>query len=124
MAKALHQLEYDTRTSPRRPAKVDVFIYRNSLPVAVGRIREVSASGAYIATNPERFRLTASQGPIELELSLGDRESRRAYRLYAEITRRGIDGIGVRFTDSRPSRVVERLLAEVERNDPFAHGMQ
>ncbi len=100
----------EQRLTERRPAALEVLVYRNKVPVLTGVTRNVGTSGMFISTSapnelPERSF-------VEVEFDLEENDEVRKCRVPGWVARRLGEGIGVTFVtlDSRGRRDLQRLL--------------
>ncbi|MCW9057320.1 MAG: PilZ domain-containing protein [Gammaproteobacteria bacterium] len=100
------------RYATRVPRRINTLIYRQGLPVQVGRTRDISREGAFLETGQ-------LQGPLpdclELEFLPG-MESVERFRLKAIVVHRHTAGIGIEFAWLDPR--AEQGLRECLRHSP------
>lgn len=82
------------RLSKRVEGKLGLLIYKRSMPVATGQIRDASRLGLFIATDCNDVQLNQT---IEIEFRLPDREENRSRKLKAHVVRKTSNGLGVDF---------------------------
>jgi hypothetical protein len=97
----------ENRRSQRIPVMIKLLLFKNGLPVAIGRTRNVSSGGLFVQTD---YVDLGSNGTVEMEL-LSNRWTRVAGRSKHRgfITHLGSDGFGVRFED--PDKAERGALA-------------
>jgi hypothetical protein len=100
------------RYATRVPRRINMLIYRQGLPVQVGRTRDISSEGAFVETGQ-------LQGPLpdclELEFLPG-MESVERFRLKALVVHRDLRGIGIEFAVLDPR--AEQGLRDCLRYSP------
>lgn len=101
------------RYSPRLHADLKVLIYLRSLPVAIGRLRNLSRGGLFIASD---YGNIAHNQPVEIEF-LGVGSSADAHRrCRAMVAHTAFNGFGLAVDDSCP--VSCDLLESLTRGHP------
>jgi hypothetical protein len=86
----------ENRFKERRPLHLDVVIYRNHIPVAVGKTRDIGTGGMGIVsdiTNIKDYSL------LEVEIGVNHSSRRAYYRLSGLVTHHGNNSFGITFTD-------------------------
>jgi hypothetical protein len=81
------------RYATRLPLRINVLIYRQGLPVQVGRTRDISAEGAFVEAGPFHGPLP---GCLDLEFLPGQEGCER-FRLKALVVHRNQNGFGIEF---------------------------
>lgn len=101
------------RWHTRQPVEVDVFIYRHSLPLGIGRTCDLSREGVYLRSATD---LPGVQSGQSLEVGIPSRKGGfcRWVRIPAEVRHRARDGLGLMFVtyDDEKLQVIESLLAD------------
>ena len=98
------------RYSKRVALDIQTLIYKSGLPVAIGRVRNMSRHGMFLACETSHIAL---HQPLEIELLLQGRRSERATRFKCYVARKETNGIALSlFDDSQPvyARQVESLM--------------
>lgn len=99
------------RTHRRIPVKLKLLLYKDGLPVAVGRTRDVSKAGLFVQTDYTDF---GPQQSLEVELLSSHWARVGAQRHWAFIAHNAQDGIGLRF-DSKHAEDYMAAAGAVER---------
>jgi hypothetical protein len=81
------------RYATRVPLRINVLIYRQGLPVQVGRTRDISAEGAFVETGSFHGQLPDC---LDLEFLPGQ-EGYERFRLKALVVHRNQSGFGLEF---------------------------
>lgn len=84
------------RYSRRRPADFKAVIYRNDMPVALGRVRNLGGGGLFIESY---FGELSVNQPLEIEIFSADNDFRNN-RLRAIVVHRTGDGFGAEVEES------------------------
>ena len=100
------------RWGHRVPLDFPVQVFLNPGPKLIGRIRNVSVSGAFIGTT-DRFALWV---PLEIALLPPNGLPPALERVSAHVTRRTRDGIGIEWCELAPAPV-RLLLADAPGDD-------
>ena len=101
--------DIDRRWSSRKPLRLDVLVYRDRVPVAVGTTRNIGLEGMFLETGRQRF---SNQTLLEVAFPVKvDREEQR-FRVPAVVVNASTAGMGLTFTafDQKLFRALERLL--------------
>lgn len=99
------------RFNQRLPLNMDVVIFRNHIPIAVGKIRDISSNGMGIESeigNLKRFCL------LEVEVSVNQSPKLAYHRISGVVVHHGSNGFGLLFKDLSASDkdVVQQLMLE------------
>ncbi|WP_455210798.1 PilZ domain-containing protein [Kaarinaea lacus] len=99
------------RFKHRKPLQLDVVIYKNHVPIAVGKTRDISSDGMGIdskITNIKKYSL------LEVELGVNDSSSTVYHRLSGLVVHHQTDGFGILFTQLNPddSTLLNQLMIE------------
>lgn len=100
------------RYATRFPRRINTLIYRQGLPVQVGRTRDISNEGAFVETGQIQGSLPDC---LELEFLPGVQSLER-FRLKALVVHRTPAGIGIEFAMLDPH--AERGLRDCLRHTP------
>lgn len=100
-------MEY--RLSKRVTGKLGLLLYKRSMPVATGQIRDASEGGLFIATNYTDVQLNQT---LEVEFRFPDRYENSFQRLKGQVVRKSEHGLGVGFDESEnDGRTISALLS-------------
>ncbi len=102
----------EQRLTERRPAALEVLVYRNQVPVLAGVTRNVGTNGMFISAPTQDPTGLPERSFVEVEFDLEDDDDVRKCRVPGWVTRRLGEGIGVTFAtlDSRGRRDLQTLL--------------
>ncbi len=93
------RFEQHRRRRDRHPVAMNVRIYNDEAGWITGRVRDLSAEGAFIETD----RNLSPRVPVDMVFPVVDGSHRRWVRLSGEVVREDNQGVGVSFTDNDPS---------------------
>jgi hypothetical protein len=99
------------RFKQRKALNKDVVIYRNHIPIAVGKTRDVSSDGMGIDSDIANIKKYAL---LEIEVGINQASSMVYRRLSGLVVHQENNGFGILFTDLNPedSMVLNRLMVE------------
>lgn len=92
-AKGVQGMEF--RGSPRKWAKVQVYLFYKAFPARECRLRNLSSNGAFLET---RLPLYAVNSPVQVLFVLRKANVIRLYRIRARVVRVTEDGTGLMFS--------------------------
>lgn len=98
------------RFRERKSLQLDVVIYRNHIPVAVGKTRDIGTGGMGVEsaiTNLKDFSM------VEVELGVNQPPYRTYYRLCGLVVHHGNNNFGITFTNIEPTEM-ELLIKLME----------
>lgn len=84
------------RFKERKPLHLDVVIYRNHIPVAVGKTRDIGTGGMGIVSDITNLK---DYAVLEVEIGVNQASRRMYYRLSGLVTHHGNNSFGITFTD-------------------------
>ena len=99
------------RFKQRKSLQMDVVIYKNHIPIAVGKTRDISPDGMGIdseITNLKKYSV------LEVEVGLNESSNTVYRRLSGLVVHHRDNGFGILFTELNPndSMVLNRLMIE------------
>ncbi|MCG6968467.1 MAG: PilZ domain-containing protein [Gammaproteobacteria bacterium] len=99
------------RFQQRMPLNMDVVIFRNHIPIAVGKIRDISNGGMGIDSeivNLKKFSL------IEIEVGVNQSSNPAYHRLSGVVVHHHNNGFGILFSDLSATDMVvlQQLMLE------------
>ena len=100
------------RYSKRISANIQTLIYKHGLPVAIGRVRDMSNHGVFIDCAADDVAL---HQPLEIEFLFEERRAEQSDRFKCFVARKEARGIGLcLFDDYQPAyaRCAESILAK------------
>lgn len=111
MASSSSASTIEHRFKQRKNLNMDVVIYRNHIPIAVGKTRDVSSDGMGINSNIANIKKYAV---LEIEVGVNQASSMEYRRLSGLVVHQENNGFGILFTDLGPddSIVLNRLMTE------------
>jgi len=105
----------DRRSTERARLRVDAVLYRDGVPVALCRTRDLSCAGAFLETDA-RLAVPPPGEPCEVGLKLDWHGLLRRFRLPARVVHPRGRGIGVAFlARSRGARRAVHALVQAHR---------
>lgn len=96
----------ERRQSRRVSARVKLIVFQGGVPVAIGRISNVSSNGFFVETE---FTDTAPEQALELELPLRVGSELRHFRFFARVVHLAASGFGMRV-EQRDEKARKALL--------------
>ncbi len=106
-------MEY--RLSKRVTGKLGLLLYKRSMPVATGQIRDASESGLFIATNYTDVQLNQT---LEVEFRFPDRYENSFRRLKGLVVRKSEHGLGVNLDGvENDGLTIESLLSWLQNHN-------
>ena len=99
------------RFKERKPLHLDVVIYRNHIPIAVGKTRDIGIGGMGIESDISNL---TDYSIIEVEIGVSQTTSRMYYRLSGLVTHHRNHSFGMTFTNLAPAEM-ELLTSLMER---------
>jgi hypothetical protein len=102
------------RFKERKAVQLDVVIYRNHIPIAVGKTRDIGTGGMGIESDISNLK---DYSMLEVEIGVNQPSQRRYYRLNGMVIHRSNKGFGITFTDLTTSNM-EWLMRLMKSNEP------
>lgn len=87
------------RYSKRVDAQLNVLLYRDGVPVAVGKTRNISANGVFVETIYQQQHGNRS---MDIEFQPGEDPGTDKYYVKGMIVHRELDGVGLMIEDFDP----------------------
>ena len=111
MATGSNTSTIEHRFQQRKALQMDVVIYRNHIPIAVGKTRDISNEGMGIdskITNIKKYSL------LEVEVGVNESANIVYHRLSGLVVHHQDDGFGILFTQLNPddSMLLNHLMLE------------
>ncbi|KPJ93347.1 MAG: hypothetical protein AMJ53_07435 [Gammaproteobacteria bacterium SG8_11] len=111
MARHSNLSTIEHRFKQRKALNLDVVIYKNHMPVAVGKTRDISIEGMGVDS---RIADIKKYCLLEIEVTVTESSNTVYHRLKGLVVHQHSDGFGILFTDLDPSesRIVDQLMLD------------
>lgn len=90
------------RWSDRIPSSLEVLLFRNNIPVATCKTRNISIYGMFAITGPLKYERNSL---LEVEFVFSTQGRKKRYRIPAYVVHQTNEGLGLMFGDETPETI-------------------